>query len=203
MKNAFFVFATIAACILGLYIVDDAKPHGVKAIACSDGQNVKRCCDVSEKIQLYSPDTRTDEEKKYPELWATDAIIVTFSAEWCGWCKQQAGILSGPSKAYYVFIAKIEEKDEIGRTVKTRWGELAEKWDVSNIPVTFIVEKGKPVKRFDGYTAWSKIKPHAEKARRNEDDKKKGFNIGPLRFDWDEGVNVDWERRNRRSKRKF
>ena len=63
-----------------------------------------------------------------------------------------------------------------------------------SIPVTVVIEHGEVMKTFIGNTSWRKIKPHAEKAKKNESDQTDRVEIGPLRIDWSDGVDIEFIR---------
>ena len=71
-------------------------------------------------------------------------------------------------------------------------------WELGDtIPVTVVVSKGDVVKTFYGFTPWSEIKPHAEKAKKSDGDGKTNVDIGPIHIDWDDDGNVNIDvRRN-------
>jgi len=158
--------------------------------------------DLVPEIDLYKrpdPDGGLTERQREikaaaPELFKTEGVIVVFGAEWCRWCKAQVADLKGPSFKYNVLVYDLDEE---------KGSLLADLLEVGDsVPVTMIVEKGVVTKTFLGFTPWAEIKPHAEKAAKNEDDKKGSVNIGPIRIDWDtNGFNLDIER-YRRSKRR-
>jgi len=152
------------------------------------------------EIDLYSkpkpkpkPDlTKTQKEilKAYPVLSKTDAVIVVFGAEWCTACKRQVLELKGPSTRYNVLVYDVEKEGK----------KLAELLKVGrSIPVIMVLENGKPTKTFLNFTPWVDIKPHAKKAKKNEEEQKGRIDIGPIHIDWDlDGYDSDQYRRRRK-----
>lgn len=198
-RYASIICCVALACLFGLLTLDEKGPHRLAKtwgrIHRSFGQNFK----VAEGIKLYAePDTRTDEERKfendYPEIFATRSVVVIFGAEWCQWCKAEGKELTEPSKTYDIIYRDIEAPDD-------KWGLLMERWNLgSSIPVTVIVERGKVVKTFSGFTNWDAIQPHCEKAKKNEDQSTGSFKISPL----DGSMFGDVDLRNReRNKRRY
>lgn len=137
--------------------------------------------------------------KEFPELFATEAVVIAFGADWCTWCKHQAKELQTPSKEYYIFYVHIDETHK-GKTIPTRWGRLIDHYKLGfSVPVVAIIEKGEVKKAFLQYTPWSEIKPHAKKAKKNEKvDPKINIDIGPIHIDWDDDIKR--QKRNRRRK---
>lgn len=130
-------------------------------------------------------------QKEYPELFATEGIIVAFGADWCSACKRQGRELRGPAARYN--ILKVDVQDEAGKP--TKWGRLMETLELGKtIPVVIVVSKGEVVKVFYGFTPWAEIAPHAKKAKKNDSDDVDGVDIGPLHIDWNDGVRIDWGR---------
>lgn len=155
-------------------------------------------------VDLYKkPDPLDESSRKikatHPELFATEAVIVIFGADYCVWCKRQALELKGPSINYNVIYYELEKDGE-----PTKHAALYEALGLtggeSAIPKIVVMEKGKITKTFIGFTDWSDIKPHAEKAKKNESDKTDHIRIGPLNIDWTDGVDIDW--RNQRNRRR-
>ena len=96
-----------------------------------------------------------------------------FGADWCEWCKRQAGALTEQSKYYNVLYVNIDEP---------RWGALKKAWgfEKSAVPVTVLVVDGKPVSYWVGYTGWNSLYPHSAKAKKTNEQRKPGFIIKPL-----------------------
>ena len=82
---------------------------------------------------------------------------------------------------------------------KTKWSKLMDQLELGDsIPVTIVVSKGEIQKVFHGFTLWADIKPHAEKAKKSDDNEKNNIDIGPIHIDWDDdSVNVDRRRKPR------
>lgn len=132
-------------------------------------------------------------KKVAPELFRTEAVVVTFGAEWCRYCKAQIRDLRGPSLTYNVLAYDVEDEKGNGKAV-------ADYLKIGrSVPVTCIIEKGRIVKSFEGFTPWATIKPHAKKAKKNDKDQEGDLKIGPLNIDWDDnGVDINWDRERRR-----
>lgn len=122
---------------------------------------------VAEETKLYKePETAHPLRKRFPEIFETEAVIVTFGADWCAACKRQSRALQGPSERYNVIKVDIEAKGK-----KTKWSALMDQLNLGRmIPVTVVFSKGEILKTFSGYTPWPKIKAYAEKAKKHEID---------------------------------
>lgn len=187
------VFATLAASLLGLRLVYETSPgrlgQGLFGYRRDVGQNLE-----ATGIRLY---TRPDDEFRirYPEIFATDAVIVVFGADWCQWCKAQAAALTTPSKTYNILYWKIEDPN--GKSNK--YSDLMDKWELGGaVPVTVLVERGKVVKTWTAFTPWEDLKPFVEKARKNEHEQKEGFIIGPINGGDSIDIDLDGQRHSKR-----
>lgn len=203
-------FCVVALAILyGLFVVDETASRRLGEVFRGFHQNSGFDMEVAGGIQLYigpdgnhgRPDTQPDEDRPefrdYPEIQQTRALVIIFGAPWCQWCKAEGAALVEPSKEYNIVYADIENQDG----TDSRWGVLMERWNLgTSIPVTVVVEDGKVVKTFEGFTEWETIKPFAEKAKRNEDESKNGFVISPL--DGGQFGNVDLGNQNRNRRRR-
>lgn len=218
MKNAAIILTLVATIVFSLSDVHDAigQIDQMGALPPSVNQNDRSDCDETAEIDLYikpepipDPDGQLTETQKkvkasHPELFATEAVIVTFGAPWCRWCKAQVRELRGPSLTYNVLVYDIEAADdEKTEEEKNRAKEnliLLDLYELGRtIPITVVIEKGVVVKTFYGFTPWGEIAPHAEKAKKN-DKQKTHIDIGPIHIDWDDGgIDID---RNKRDKRK-
>lgn len=173
-----------SAAVLGLGQVVDAVDPGV-------GPRVHAEADLYVKPQ---PKPDHPLKKDYPELFATEAVVVTFGADWCAACRRQALELRGPSHRYNILKVAVEDKE--GK--KTKWSKLMDRLELGDtIPVTIVVSKGEALKTFYGFTPWGAIKPLAEKAKKN-DNETDSIDIGPLHIDWDDGVDIHFRRRDPR-----
>lgn len=196
--HAVIILATIVTIASNVLCVCAQFPNGLEGTMEVSPPPPRR--GFPAEVDLYvKPETKPHPLKKaFPELFTTEAVVVTFSAPWCGACRRQALELRGPSERWNILRVKIEETNkETGETVKTKWDRLMDKLELGDIvPVTIVVSKGEVLKVFHGYTPWATIKPHAEKAKKN-DNETDDIDIGPIHIDWDDGLNIDW-RRNRR-----
>jgi thiol-disulfide isomerase/thioredoxin len=190
-------FLTIAALIVAVVSVGSGQDiHHMGAVPPGTYSSLRRDLPIS-KVDLYKrPKTLTETQEKLkevaPELFRTEAVIVVFGAEWCRYCKVQTRDLKVPSLAYNVIVYDIE---------KDNGPMIAELLQVGrSIPVTMILEKGIMVKSFEGFTPWTQIKPHAEKAKKDDSDTEGHVNIGPINIDWDDsGVDINLDREKRRN----
>lgn len=116
-------------------------------------------------IKLYKPRPPKPVHplrESYPELFPAkaEAVVVTFSTDWCSPCKRQKAILKQYSSKYAILIVDAEEE---------RWRALTRKWELGNaVPVTVVVERGEVAMVFRGLTPWREIEPYAKKAILNE-----------------------------------
>lgn len=207
---AICLFALVG--LFGLFVVDETASRGLGQVFHRLYQNVGPNLEVAEGIRLYvdpsgpkpddtdgRPDNRLDEDRSefgdYPEIQQTRALVIVFGASWCQWCKAEGSALVEPSKAYNIVYADIENPDG----TDSRWGALLERWNLgTSIPVTVVVVGGKVVKTFQGFTEWTTIQPFAEKAKKNEDESKEGFVVGPLDSGKFGNVDLGNQDRNRR-----
>lgn len=200
-SHAFFVCAFVAAIAVNVLCVCGQYPNGLEGTMEVPPPSPRR--DFPAEVDIYKKPTPKPEhplKKEFPELFTTEAIVVTFSADWCVACRRQAIELRGPSERFNILRVKIEEENEKGETVPSRWGRLMDRLELGeSIPVTIVVAKGEVLKTFYNYTPWATIRPHAEKAKKNADETD-NIDIGPINIDWDDGLNIDW-RRNRRPPR--
>jgi thiol-disulfide isomerase/thioredoxin len=197
VKNAIAIFTIVAVVLFGVFGICQTVQNGlggvVDVIDSNGGQGNVPEVDLYKKAE---PKPVHPLKKEFPELFTTEAVVVAFGADWCGWCKAQARDLKGPSFRYNILYVKVDKDGK-----PTRWGKLADKLELGkSVPVTVVIEKGKVTKTFIGFTPWGEIKPHAQKAKKNDqDDEKNHIDIGPIHIDWDDdGVDINRHRRNRR-----
>ena len=206
-SHAALVLAIIAATLLGLYGMDETAQSRFGRYLGWHHSNGGQDLGLAWGIKLYKepePEPVHPLRATYPELFATDAVVVAFGADWCPWCKAQARELKLPSVSYNILYVKVEEGGETGAAETSRWGELMDTLNLgSSIPVTVVFSKGEVVKVFYGFTKWDDIKPFAEKAKKNDKDDEEGhIRIGPLNIDWDDsGVDIDLQRHGRTRRR--
>lgn len=200
LSHAITILANVTIILVGLLVICSAVTVGLGYMVAADNPNGGQGGHVAE-ADLYIKNPKPPEhplQERFPELFATEAIVVSFGADWCGWCKAQARELKGPSFRYNILYVKIEDKDG-----DTKWAELikALKLGEDSVPVTAVICKGEVVKVFYGFTPWVEIKPHAGKAKKNEQDETNSIDIGPIHIDWDDdGVDINRHRRNRNRK---
>lgn len=208
MKNAILtIAATIILTLSGVHHAT-AQIDQMGALPPPDYRYDRQDTHEAEVDLYVKPDKLDGKQKKvketHPELFQTEAVIVTFGAPWCRWCKAQIRDLRGPSLSHNVLVYDIEPDDEKKTEAQKEQAKknaaLLDLYELGrNIPVTVIIEKGKVVKTFYGFTPWGEIAPHAKKARKN-DKQKTHIDIGPIHIDWDDdGIDID---RNRRDKRR-
>ena len=102
-------------------------------------------------------------------------------------------LVRDPTLRSYKSRAILDIDEEKNKTLMERWG-LGEQ-----VPVTVIVDHGKVVKRFDGYVGWDEIKPHADKAKKNENEQADSDGFWFFRDPWGGSVvDLDRQGRNRR-----
>lgn len=193
MRNAISTIAVVAVVLYGLSRVGSADPDRLESMV-EIADQTRSGDDSIAGVDLYVKQKPHPLKKDYPELFATEAIVLTFSADWCAACRRQALELRGPSEQFNILRVKVEADNQ-----KTRWSTLMDKLELGEtIPVTIVVSKGEVTKTFYGYTPWSQIKPHAGKAKKNEKDETDHIDIGPIHIDWDDGVDIDFRRRKPR-----
>lgn len=194
MRHEIKLFAYFAVAMVCVCLVGSAASYGlvqmVDAVHSGSGPGGHDA-----EADLYVKPEPNPLKADYPELFRTEAVVVAFGSPTCYACRKQAAALRGPSTRYN--ILKVDARDENGK--RTRWAELMDEWELgSMIPVVVVFDRetGKITKTFSGYTPWSKIKPHAAKAKKDDNDEKGHVDIGPIHIDWDDGdVNVDiWGR---------
>lgn len=198
------VLVVALAILCGLFVVDEKASRRLGEVLHGLYQNVGRNLEVAEGIRLYidpngRPDKQPDENgsdaRDYPEVFKTRALVIVFGAPWCQWCKAEGAALVEPSKIYNIVYADIENPDGSD----SRWGVLMQRWKLgTSIPVTVVVEDGKVVKTFEGFTEWATIQPFAEKAKKDENESKNGFVISPLDGGKFGDVDLGNQNRNRR-----
>lgn len=194
MKNAIAIFTIVAVVLFGVFGICQTVQNGLGGVVDVIDSNGGQGDNVPE-VDLYKKRDRPHPlKKKYPELFSTDAVVVSFGADWCGWCKAQARELKGPSLRFNILYVKVDEDGK-----PTRWGRLIDKLELGeSVPVTVVIEKGKVTKTFIGFTPWAEIKPHAAKAKKNKDGGGH-IRIGPIHIDWDDdGVDINRHKRNKR-----
>lgn len=95
-----------------------------------------------------------------------------FGAEWCQYCQMEKAALAQNSRFYNMVYLDIDEP-------KNR--ALMEAWKMGPaIPVTVIVENGKPVKYWSGYVGWNSLYPHVSKAKKTNEQRKPDFILKPF-----------------------
>lgn len=75
-------------------------------------------------------------------LESTDIVLVDFWATWCGPCSYQAPILKAVANAVQEGIIAKVDVDQVA--------ELAEQYQIANIPTLIVFKRGKEYKRFVG-----------------------------------------------------
>jgi glutaredoxin len=161
-KHESSILAFVVVLAFGIYGVCaegvDNGPMGglVDAVDSNGGQGPH----VAEGVKLYKPRPKPHPLRKlYPELFpeTAEAVVVSFTTDWCSPCKRQKAILKGqPGYAIVIVNAETEE----------RWRELSKQWKLgSAVPVTVVVENGEVTKKFVGLQPWRNIEPHAKKAK--------------------------------------
>jgi thiol-disulfide isomerase/thioredoxin len=194
MKNAFVVLAIVAAGLFGLPRLGEGQIHQLGAYPPGHYRYVGSD-PLPEGVKLYKRTTAEQRElaKTHPEIAAADCSIVVFGASWCVWCRTEVQEMekAKAGDAYRIAILDIDE--EKNKTLMERWG-LGDP-----VPVTVIVDRGKVVKRFDGYVGWDEIKPHADKAKKNENEQADSDGFWFFRDPWGGSVvDLDRQGRNRR-----
>lgn len=118
-------------------------------------------------------------KRDFPELYSTEAIIAVFGAESCGPCQRTKAQLRPQAGNYNMVFYDVSKDHKHYKLMKDtlKLGSM--------VPVVAVIEKGKVVKAFHGYTPWVKIKPYAKKAKKAETDPVEIW-IGPLTIDIDE-----------------
>lgn len=75
-------------------------------------------------------------------LASTDVVLVDFWATWCEPCSYQAPILQT--------VADVVQEGIIAKVDVNQVTELAEQYQIENIPTLIVFKKGKEYKRFVG-----------------------------------------------------
>jgi thiol-disulfide isomerase/thioredoxin len=193
VRRASTFLAVACVVLLALFIVDEKAADRLgevrrffRSIAGQDSYEAEQ--EPRPGIKLYRRTAPANSE--YPEILAAKSLVVILGADWCQWCKEEAKELSGPSHEYNIFYANVDEE---------RWAKFMDDNALGlSVPVTLLIEDGRIVKTWNGYTPWAEIQPLAEKARKNEDEQKEGFIIGPIDGGDGDRIDMDRQQRNRR-----
>jgi glutaredoxin len=202
MKNAIIVLAFAAAALLSLQSLD-ARGQDHRADAGGYRQDCGSDAGPAEGVRLYirpnpipipEPEPeREDLARTHPEIAEAEGAIVVFGAAWCQWCKAELSSMEDSEAGSTYRIVALDIDQEKHKALMNKWG-LGD-----TVPVTVIVERGVIVKRFDGYVGWDKIKPHANKAKKNEDEQKDSNGFWVYRNPWGRSdLDLDRQRKNRR-----
>lgn len=204
VRRASTLLAALVVVLLSLFVMDEANSDRLGKVRRFVGEPPRSDVHLSgqtstPRIRLYiAPDSspeppddgRREGNSKYPEIFASNAVIVILGADWCQWCKEEAKELTGPSHEYNIFYANIDEE---------RWSSfMDEKQLGSSVPVTLLIERGEIVHTWNGYVPWTDILPLAGKAKKSGDEQKEGFIIGPLDGGDGERLDLDQHQRNKR-----
>ena len=85
-----------------------------------------------------------------------DMVLVDFFAEWCGPCKMISPILDE-------LQAEFEDKINIIKVNVDNSMDIAEQYNISNIPPLVLLKKGQEVQRLIGFSPKQVIKENIEK----------------------------------------
>lgn len=85
-----------------------------------------------------------------------DMVLVDFFAEWCGPCKMISPILDE-------LQAEFEDKINIIKVNVDNSMDIAEQYNISNIPALVLLKKGQEVQRLIGFSPKQVIKENIEK----------------------------------------
>lgn len=85
-----------------------------------------------------------------------DMVLVDFFAEWCGPCKMISPILDE-------LQAEFEDKINIIKVNVDNSMDIAEQYNISNIPELVLLKKGQEVQRLIGFSPKRVIKENIEK----------------------------------------
>ena len=85
-----------------------------------------------------------------------DIVLVDFFAEWCGPCKMISPILDE-------LQAEFEDKINIIKVNVDNSMDIAEQYNISNIPALVLLKKGQEVQRLIGFSPKQVIKENIEK----------------------------------------
>lgn len=94
---------------------------------------------------MAGPNTATFDESNFESqvLASPSLVLVDFSAEWCGPCQ-----LLGPT--IDELATEYAGKVRVGKVDIDRAAQIAQRFDVLNIPTVILFERGQPVERLVG-----------------------------------------------------
>jgi thioredoxin 1 len=84
--------------------------------------------------------------EEFNALMSEDAVLVDFSATWCGPCKMLAPVLESVAN-------KLEGKVTIVKVDVDESPDLAHKFGIMAVPTMILFKKGQQVNAFSGYMA--------------------------------------------------
>ena len=133
--------------------------------------NGENASDLYKFLKSEAPQAEEDEESKllYGKLedlgfktdgedikWNFTKFLVDFFAEWCGPCKMISPILDE-------LQAEFEDKINIIKVNVDNSMDIAEQYNISNIPALVLLKKGQEVQRLIGFSPKQVIKENIEK----------------------------------------
>ena len=88
-------------------------------------------------------------------LNSSEVVLVDFSAEWCGPCKMLAPIIDELSK-------EMEGKSKVFKIDVDKSGDIAQKYNVMNVPTVMIFKNGEVVEKVVGFQPKEVLKSKLE-----------------------------------------
>ena len=98
--------------------------------------------------------------EQFNELMKEDAVLVDFSATWCGPCKMLAPIMASVSE-------KLAGKCKVVSVDVDESSDLAEKFGIMAVPTVILFKKGEQVNAFSGFIPEPKVLEFVEN-KKNE-----------------------------------
>lgn len=88
-------------------------------------------------------------------LNSKEVVLVDFSAEWCGPCKMLAPIIDELSK-------EMEGKSKVFKMDVDQSGDIAQKYNIMNVPTVMIFKNGEVVEKVVGFQPKEVLKSKLE-----------------------------------------